>query len=188
MTDKPQQGMHHDVNLHSNLQHKMNKQQQLRAGGSLKLSVATGRKLSSANLHHLSDTSNNTSQRANKKALRASRTLSSIISPPSVATTTNSNRMLQGNLRKQERGILKRCKKRWFILSETDNYIRYYSPTQSGSVLGEISLCNVIDVRQLTNDKGPRESPYGFQITTPVRISHTNPTQLPNLFFYQVFL
>jgi len=78
--------------------------------------------------------------------------------------------MLQGILRKQERGILKRYKKRLFIINEDETNVRYYSAKQTGSLLGEIHIGCIIDVRPLKDDeKGHKETPYGFQITTPER-------------------
>jgi len=121
-----------------------------------------------ANLHlvgrvlstNLSPYSDTTFNRGRNNSLLSSRSTGSIVSPST---------MLQGILRKQERGILKRLKKRWFILGDIDDFLRYYSTTQSGSVLGEINIACVIDVRYLKGDKGPKECPYGFQITTPER-------------------
>lgn len=78
--------------------------------------------------------------------------------------------MLQGILRKPE-GLLKRHKKRWFILSTTDNFLRYYS-SSNGSLQGEIDLHSIIDVRPLKDGRVHSKHPFGFQVTTDVSNSY----------------
>lgn len=55
-------------------------------------------------------------------------------------------------------------------MGEVDNFIRYYSHNQTGNALGEINVGSVIDVRYVKGDKGPKECPYGFQITTADKV------------------
>lgn len=78
--------------------------------------------------------------------------------------------MLQGVLYKEGRGIIKRHKKRWFVLAEGDNSLRYYKSQHSGNIRGKIEIDYILTIEASTLEAFNKKNCYGFTITTSKRV------------------
>eukprot|EP00026_Physarum_polycephalum_P008156 Phypoly_transcript_08234.p1 GENE.Phypoly_transcript_08234~~Phypoly_transcript_08234.p1 ORF type:complete len:426 (+),score=60.52 Phypoly_transcript_08234:2-1279(+) len=73
---------------------------------------------------------------------------------------------MHGELYKKRRNLVKKYKKRWFVLSDNSFYLNYYSAPQ-GKLLGQIDINNILNVQAV---EGSSKKFYGMQLTTSSKV------------------
>jgi hypothetical protein len=73
---------------------------------------------------------------------------------------------MHGVLYKKGRNLMKKYKKRWFVLPDNSLLLHYFS-APNGKLLGQIDINNILSVKPLQSNK---KHLYGLNLTTATRV------------------